>query len=90
MERAPRIAMVTSVSKQLVACGSEEYLCGVEPNALPGAGDDGLDRPQVTPAPAPSDDQLFRLVGVGTVATAIAALVLLRWFRRHVVISWRK
>ena len=52
--------------------------------------DDGLDRPSVTPAPPPSDDQLIRLAAVGGIAAAIVGLFGLRWLRRNIVISLRR
>ena len=54
---------------------------------LPGAGDDRLDRPQVTPPPAPSDDRLIKLVVAGVVFGALSTLLLARWFKNNLVIS---
>lgn len=56
---------------------------------LPGSGDDGLDRPTVTPAPAPSDDQLIRLAAVASVAGFVAVLIVARWLKRHIKVSWQ-
>ena len=56
---------------------------------LPGAGDDGFNRPTVTPVPAPPDDQLIRLAKVGTILGGIATLVVARWLHKHFEIRWR-
>jgi len=56
---------------------------------LPDVGDDRLDAPSVTPVPAPPDDQLVRLAGVGAVAAALGAIVVVCWLRRNVSITRR-
>ncbi|MFT4989476.1 MAG: hypothetical protein ACI9BK_002250 [Acidimicrobiales bacterium] len=56
---------------------------------MPGAGDDGFNRPTVTPVPAPPDDQLIRLAKVGTILGGIAALVIAQWLRKNLEIRWR-
>ena len=56
---------------------------------LPGAGDDGFNRPRVTPVPAPPDDQLIRLAKVGTIVGGIATLLIARWLHKHLEIRWR-
>lgn len=56
---------------------------------VPGAGDDQLNPPSVTPAPAPADDQLLRLAAVGAGFGVVVGLLLLRWLRKNVVISRR-
>lgn len=58
-------------------------------SSLPGAGDDGLDRPTVTPVPAPPDDQLIRLAKVGSVVGGIAAFFFARWLHKHLEVRWR-
>jgi len=58
-------------------------------NQLPGAGDDGFDRPTVTPVPAPPDDQLIRLAKVGTIVGGIVALIVARWLHKHLDVRWR-
>jgi len=58
-------------------------------NSLPGSGDDGLDRPMVTPVPAPPDDQLIRLAKVGSILGGIAALIIGRWLHKHLELRWR-
>ena len=62
---------------------------GADNGKFPGAGDDGFDRPQVTPVPAPPDDQLIRLAKVGTILGGIATLLIARWLHKHVEIRWR-
>jgi|GEM_PF-1709617 hypothetical protein len=62
---------------------------GAKFDKLPGAGDDGFNRPTVTPVPAPPDDQLIRLAKVGTVLGGIVTLAIARWLRKHVEIRWR-
>jgi len=62
---------------------------GRDTEKFPGSGDDGFDRPTVTPVPAPPDDQLIRLAKVGSVLGAIVGLVLIRWLQKHVEIRWR-
>lgn len=62
---------------------------GADTDKFPGAGDDGFDRPTVTPVPAPPDDQLIRLAKVGTVLGSLAGVVLLRWLHKHIEIRWR-
>ena len=56
---------------------------------LPRSGDDGFDRPTVTPVPAPPDDQLIRLAKVGSILGGIATLLLARWLHKHLEIRWR-
>jgi hypothetical protein len=56
---------------------------------MPGAGDDGFNRPTVTPVPAPPDDQLIRLAKVGTILGGISALVIAQWLRKNLEIRWR-
>ena len=62
---------------------------GADNAKFPGAGDDGFDRPQVTPVPAPPDDQLIRLAKVGSVLGGIATLIIARWLHKHLEIRWR-
>lgn len=62
---------------------------GTKFDKLPGAGDDGFNRPTVTPVPAPPDDQLIRLAKVGTILGGIAALVIAQWLRKNLEIRWR-
>lgn len=62
----------------------------VDANELPEAGDDGLNRPTVTPNPAPPDDQLIRLAKVGTVVGAIVSLVIARWLHKNVEVRRRR
>lgn len=62
---------------------------GGDIESFPGAGDDGFDRPTVTPVPAPPDDQLIRLAKVGTILGGIATLIIARWLHKHVEIRWR-
>lgn len=61
----------------------------VDAHELPGAGDDGLDRPTVTPVPAPPDDQLIRLAAVGSLIGAIGAFIIARWLHKRVEFRWR-
>ena len=63
---------------------------GVDLDKLPGAGDDGFDRPRVTPVPAPPDDQLIRLAKVGSILGGVATLVILRWLHKHLEVRWRR
>lgn len=66
-----------------------DYGLGVHDVEATGVKDDSFDRPQVTPDPAPSDDGLFRMAGVGTAVAGIVALLVWRWLRSNVVISRR-
>lgn len=61
----------------------------VEGNGTATISDDSFDRPQVTPDPAPSDDGLFRMAGLGTAIAGVVALVAWRWLRANIVISRR-
>ena len=61
---------------------------GADTDKFPGAGDDGFNRPKVTPVPAPPDDQLIRLAKVGSVLGAIATLIIARWLQKHIEIRW--
>lgn len=63
---------------------------GTPIEGLPGAGDDELSRPVVTPVPAPPDDQLIRLAKIGTILGAVGALILARWFHKNVEVRWRR
>lgn len=62
---------------------------GVDPDKFPGAGDDGFNRPTVTPVPAPPDDQLIRLAKVAGVAGTIVGLVIMRWLHKHLEVRWK-
>ena len=62
---------------------------GVDMDKFPGAGDDGFNRPTVTPVPAPPDDQLIRLAKVGGILGGIATLIIMRWLHKHLEIRWR-
>ena len=61
----------------------------VEPVELTGAGDDRLNPPSVTPEPAPSDDQLLKLAGLGAVIGAVCGFLVLHWLRRNIRVSRR-
>lgn len=65
------------------------YRSGVHASELPGAGDDQLNPPSVTPEPAPSDDQLLKMAVVSAVAGAIITLLVMRWVRRNLSITRR-
>jgi fructose-specific phosphotransferase system IIC component len=62
----------------------------VDIEGLPGAGDDGLNRPIVTPVPAPPDDQLIRLAKVGGLIGGLATALLVHWLHKHIEIRWRR
>lgn len=62
---------------------------GVEDVTLTGVQDDSFDRPHVTPDPAPSDDGLFRMAGLGSAIAGIVAVLAWRWLRANIVISRR-
>jgi len=62
---------------------------GTDFDKLPGAGDDGFNRPRVTPVPAPPDDQLIRLAKVAGIIGGFATLVIARWFHKHLRITRR-
>lgn len=86
MERAPEKHFEAGFDQRPTCYRS--YRRTVSVHGLPGSGDDGLDRPTVTPAPAPSDDQLIRLAVVASAAGAVIVLLVARWLKRHIVVSW--
>jgi len=55
-----------------------------------GSGDDGFNRPAVTPEPAPSDDQLIRLAAVGSAFGALVGFLAMRWLHKRVEVRWRR
>jgi hypothetical protein len=87
MERAPENHLEAGFDQR--RAGHRSYRRTVSVRGLPGSGDDGLDRPTVTPAPAPSDDQLIRLAAVSSAAGLVIAVLVARWLKRHIVVSWR-
>ena len=56
---------------------------------LPGAADDQLNPPSVTPDPAPADDRLVTMAVAGAAVGAIVTLIIVRWLRRNITVSRR-
>lgn len=61
----------------------------VEASELPGAGDDRLNPPVVTPEPAPADDRLVTIALVSAAVGLVLALLAARWVRRNLTITRR-
>jgi len=90
MERAPfKVPDFTRTPLGLALAEDRGYRDGVDDVNLAGVRDDSFDRPQVTPDPAPSDDGLFRMAGLGTAIAGIVVVLAWRWLRANIVISRR-